>query len=116
VVLSTLTNAVDLSDYRKLLRYNVLVLHRANGAAEDSPSQLYELWGKVSNHHTGVQHFCSVHKQSLRTHTNGGKIFKITRRTLLRAVRSMGWQPHALWQLRILWDTAKRSGLPRGRR
>jgi hypothetical protein len=29
-------------------------------------------------HHTGGQHFCGVHKQSMRTHAGDGKIFKTT--------------------------------------
>ena len=29
-------------------------------------------------HHTGGQHFCGVHKKSMRTHAGDGKIFKTT--------------------------------------
>jgi hypothetical protein len=66
--LSTLTNVVGVSDYRKLLRCNVLVLHRTKGAAGDSPSGLHKLCGKGPAFHSGGQHFCSVHKQSMWTH------------------------------------------------
>jgi hypothetical protein len=65
-------NAVDLSKYRTLLRCNALVLHRTKGASGDSPSRLQKLCGRESAYHAGGQHFCSVHKQSMRTHATGG--------------------------------------------
>jgi hypothetical protein len=65
-------------DYRKLLRCNVLVLHKAKGASGDNPSRLYKLCGKYAAFHTGGQHFCAVHKQSMWTHADDGNIFKIT--------------------------------------
>jgi hypothetical protein len=116
VELSTLTNVVDLSEYRKLLRCNVLVLHRTKGASDDNPSRLYKLCGKEAAFHIGGQHFCAVHKQSMRTHADDTARFTISRQTLLPAVPSLGWLSHALWQWRILRNTAKRSVPPLGRR
>jgi hypothetical protein len=58
-----------------------------------------------------------VHKQSLRAHADGGKIFKITsdvRRGLLSQVPSLGWQSHGPCQLRILWNAFKGLVPPRG--
>jgi hypothetical protein len=76
--LSTSTTVVDLSSYRTLKRCNLLVLHRAKGGSDETPSELHELCGKVAAYHTGGQNFCSVHKQSMRTHADDGKIFKTT--------------------------------------
>ena len=39
---------------------------------------LHKLCGRMGTHHAGGQHFCGVHKQSMRAHAGGGKIFKIT--------------------------------------
>jgi hypothetical protein len=78
VELSALTNAIDVSEYRTLCRCNLLVLHRAKGASGESPSMLYKLCGKEAACHTGGQHFFAVHKQSMRTHADDGKIFKTT--------------------------------------
>ena len=80
VELSTLTTAVDLSSYRTFGRCNLLVLHQAKGGSKETPSVLHRLCGRVSTYHSSGQHFCGVHKhrQSLRTHADGGKIFKIT--------------------------------------
>jgi hypothetical protein len=83
VALSTLTTVVDLSTYRPLKRCNLLALHtvvRAKGGCSDeTPSKLHKLCaGKVATHHTRGQNFCSVHKHSMRTHADGGKIFKTT--------------------------------------
>jgi hypothetical protein len=60
--LSALANAVGVSEYRKLLRCSVLVLHRTKGAPGDNPSRLHKLCGKDVAFHTGGQHFCAVHK------------------------------------------------------
>jgi hypothetical protein len=78
VALSALTTVVDLSTYRTFKRCNLLVLHRAKGASDDTPSRLHKLCGKVGTHHTSGQNFCSVHKHSMRAHADDGKIFKTT--------------------------------------
>jgi hypothetical protein len=78
VELSTLTTAVDLSKYRTFNRCNLLVLHRAKGGSDETPYLLHKLCGKVAADHSGGQNFCSVHKQSMRTHADGGKILKTT--------------------------------------
>jgi hypothetical protein len=58
--LSQPTWLVDVSDCRKLLRCNVLVLHKAKGAPGDNPSRLHKLCGKYAAFHTGGRHFCDV--------------------------------------------------------
>ena len=112
VVLSALTSTVDLSDYRKLLGCNVLVQHRAKGAASGGggTSELHRLCEKVSTHHTAqtVPSPCGLMLPAV--------IFSRPRRALLRAVRGLGWLSHALLQLCILGSTAKRSGPPLERR
>jgi hypothetical protein len=80
VELTTLTTAVDLSSYSPLKRCNLLVLHQAKGASAETPSNLYKLCGRMvrtGTHHTGGQNFCGVHKHSMRTHADDGKIYKI---------------------------------------
>jgi hypothetical protein len=109
VELSTLTNAVGVSDYRKLLRCNVLVLHKTKGASGDGPSRLYKLCGKGAAYHTGGQHFCAVHSSSPCGLVPVVVRFSRPRQTLLPAVPSLGWLSHALWQWCILRNTAKRS-------
>jgi hypothetical protein len=42
VALSTLTTAVDLSSYHTFKRCNLLVLHQAKGASDETPSKLHE--------------------------------------------------------------------------
>jgi hypothetical protein len=78
VELPTLTTVVDLSKYRTFNRCNLLALHRTKGGSDETPSLLHKLCGKVAAYHSGGQNFCSVPKQSMRTHTDGGKIFKTT--------------------------------------
>ena len=78
VALSTSTTAVDLSSYSPLKRCNLLVLHQAKGASAETPSSLYKLCGRMGTHHAGGQNFCGVHKLSMKTHPDGGKIYKIT--------------------------------------
>jgi hypothetical protein len=60
MALSTLTTAVDLSSYRTLGRYNLLVLHHAKGASKETPSMLHKLCCRESTHHPGGQHFCGA--------------------------------------------------------
>ena len=115
VALSTLTTAVDLSSYRTFGRCNLLVLHQAKGGSEETPSMLHKLCGRMGTHHTGGQHFCGVHKQSMRTHADGGKISKTTSDIAARfVVPSLGWHSHGPCQLRILWNAVKRLVPPRG--
>jgi hypothetical protein len=80
VELSKLTTAVDLSRYHTFNRCNLLVLHcaKGEGGSVETPSLLHKLCGKVAAYHSGGQNFCSVHKQSMRAHADGGKIFKTT--------------------------------------
>jgi hypothetical protein len=78
VALSTLTTVVDLSSYRALKRCSLLALHRVKGAPDETPSMLHKLCGKPGTHHTSGQHFCSVHKHSMRTHAGDGEVYKTT--------------------------------------
>jgi hypothetical protein len=83
VALKTLNTVVDLSTYRPLKRYNLLVLHQAKGASSETPSSLYKLCGRMGTYHTGGwcgggQDFCGVHKLPMKAHPDGGKIYKIT--------------------------------------
>ena len=105
--LSALTTLVDLSKSRTSKRCNLLVRHKTKGGSDETPSLLHKLCGKMASFHSGGQHFCSVHKQSMRTHADGGKILR-PRRTSLFVVPSMGCHSHAPCQLRILRATAKR--------
>jgi hypothetical protein len=111
VGLTTLTTVVDLSSYSPLKRCNLLVRHQAKGASAEAPSSLYKLCGRMGTHHTGGQNFCGVHKHSMRTHADGGKIYKIACRTSRLVVPSLGWQSHGPCQLRIPWYCGT---LPRG--
>jgi hypothetical protein len=51
VALSTLTTVVDLSSYRTFKRCNLLVLHQAKGASEETPSMLHKLCGRRGTRH-----------------------------------------------------------------
>ena len=77
VALEKLTTVLDLSTFRKLGRCTVLVRHNAKGASPDTPSSLYKLCSRIGTHHTGGFNFCGVHKLSLKTHPDDGKIYKI---------------------------------------
>ena len=77
VELKTLTTLVDLSTFRKQGRCTVLVRHNAKGASPDSPSSLHKLCSRVCTHQDGLYTFCGVHKLSLKTHPDDGKIYLI---------------------------------------
>ena len=77
VELKELTTLVDLSTFRKLGRCTVLVRHKAKGASPDSPSSLHKLCSRVCTHQDGLYTFCGVHKLSLKTHPDDGKIYLI---------------------------------------
>ena len=77
VELKKLTTLVDLSTFRKLGRCTVLVRHNAKGASPDSPSSLHKLCSRVCTHQDGLYTFCGVHKLSLKTHPDDGKIYQI---------------------------------------
>ena len=77
VELKELTTLVDLSTFRKLGRCTVLVRHNAKGASPDNPSSLHKLCSRVCTHQDGLYTFCGVHKLSLKTHPDDGKIYLI---------------------------------------
>jgi hypothetical protein len=69
--------------------------------------------GKYAAFHTGGQHFCAVHNQSMRAHAGGGKIIKTTSGVVACSLQYPVWDGTRMpfgsdSQWRILRNTAKR--------